>query len=317
VKINPLLLLSLAVVAVGCCRPGRKQKLPSRIHEGPFVAVAANMRHTCALQLAGTPVCFGGDDTVNPPMTPAPGIALRTIATGGRFACGLTRDDASMVCWGDCAHGRCRVPPGAFAGFTLSDDGGGCAWREPAGALCWGDSPEARGAPSLASEALRDVALGAGWGVALRKDGTLLGWGGQQVARDPRLQKAIRDRETFQAIAGKGAVLCLVGMAGEVSCIMHHQNQVPPAISGRPLRIAMANPRGVFPACILFEPAGAPGSSDVRCSRTNKNLTLPAVRDAVDIAVGADHLCALQRDGRLFCAGDDLFGQVSGSRRWP
>lgn len=278
---------------------------------GPFQSVVAFSRHTCTLDLAGHARCFGGDDVVEALATPTPKSAFVRIATAMRFACGIEADGHRAVCWGNCSGGTCITPDGAWDGLFMGGDGG-CVTR-PGKVACFGQMLPPT-PPEVETETLTRVTLGAGWIVGLRENGTLVSWGGSHViATDPRLRAAISSRRKFKGAYGAGAALCLVDRTDGVECLSHYENLVPPAVTGKPLTMAFANPQGARPACILFEN----GSGTLtRCTETLKRRTLTPVQNARDIAVGNEHLCALMQDGSLSCQGEDMFGQVSGKNAW-
>lgn len=308
-----LVALVLGVAGLTGCRLKRKGGASGSTGSlaGPFQSVVATSRHTCTLDLAGHARCFGGDDVVEALATPTPKTPFVRIATAMRFACGLEAESRHAVCWGNCSGGICITPEGEWDGLFMGGDGG-CVTR-PGKVACFGQMLPPT-PPEVETETLTQVTLGAGWIVGLRENGTLVSWGGGHViATDPRLRAAISSRRKFKAAYGAGAALCLIDRTDGVECLSHYENLVPPAVPGKPLTMAFANPRGARPACILFEH----GSGTLtRCTETNKGRLLTPVQNARDIAVGNDHLCALMQDGSLSCQGEDMFGQVSGRKAW-
>jgi hypothetical protein len=311
--------------ALLACRPGRSRGHKT-IARKTFdaVEVAVNAKHTCLLLDSGLPKCFGGDDTRNPPMTPAPKQPLRRLRTGRRFACALRQSDSSVACWGDCSvPGRCGAPAGAFEDLSLADDDGGCAWSSAGSPRveCWGGWLKRYPPPAeLGSASLKQLVLSVDWAVGLKSDGTLIAWGSGAVVGDPKLKIALAGKATFRSIGGRGAMLCLVDSAGARSCISYYDNQVPPIVAGNVLRIDAASPRGAIPACVLVDRAGA---RSVSCTATNKGHRLTGLSgNIVDMAVGDDHVCLLLSGKQVTCVGDDLYGRVSGrsllsNASWP
>ena len=298
-------------VLSSCC-PRRSGANHSVSHEFDARAVAANATHTCLLRTDGTPWCFGGDTSVSPPMTPAPKVPLSRLETGRRFACGIRAADGGAVCWGDChASHRCATPAGQFEELALHDDSGGCAFSRSASRVaCWGDWLTRFAPPvELAATLLSQLVFGPDWAVALRSDGTLLAWGHGAVVHDPILLAAVRGRQAFSSIGGRGALLCLIDPAGVPTCLSHHANATPPRVTGKALMIDASGPRGAVPACVLSEHSG---ERRWACSASNKGRNLEVLRgEIIDAAVGDDHVCVLFRGGRVRCVGDDLYGRVT------
>lgn len=311
-----LILLTAAVLAC-------KSKGPNR-QTYDATALAVNGAHTCLIQLDGTPRCFGGDNSVNPPMVPAPKVALTRIESAIRFACGLRASDGGLTCWGACnLKAACAPPAGRFDDFALHDEAGGCAWRHAPKpeVACWGAGWSGITSPPGGINALdlKQVVFGPDWAVALKSDGTLISWGSSALLADPILTRAISSGKRVDSIGGRGALLCLIA-AGHPECISYWSNQVPPHVSGKALQIDAASPRGAIPACVLSEGGG---TRELRCSKSNKGKTLGTLRgDIDDIGIGNDHVCVLKRGNRVECVGDDLYGRVSGrslgrSTDWP
>lgn len=163
-----LLATTLLAVAGAChARPGVGRQTT---HPGRYDAVVATGRHTCLLDDAGRVRCFGGDGIAPSRMKKAPEVPLSAIATGRRFACGVTRDAGALVCWGACDGAECAPPPAetGFVGLALADHDGGCAWTDAGKLSCWGDGFVFRPPPAhILGRPVRDVVLGTGWGLVL------------------------------------------------------------------------------------------------------------------------------------------------------
>src|SRR5690606_12823798 len=205
---HPTLLCSLIVLSAAAlaCR----SKGPAR-ETYAAKAVAVNGTHTCLLQLDGTPRCFGGDDSRNPPMVAAPKIALTRIESGIRFACGLRASDGELTCWGACnLKAACAPPPGRFDDFALHDEAGGCAWRHAPKpeVVCWGAGWSGITSPpgGVTSLDLKQIVFGPDWAVALKMDGSLISWGSSALLADPMLTKAIASGKRVDSIGGRGAL---------------------------------------------------------------------------------------------------------------
>lgn len=317
-------LLAVAVLASACCCGGRTRLRPPRFkrnttvearHPGPFRSVVASAHHTCLLYRTGRAQCFGGDDTVTPPMVPTPTDAFRTIATGRRFACGIVEGSREIKCWGACVGSTCVPPAGAFDDLFLGDSAG-CATRTGGGVVCFG-APLPATPPTVAREELVQIVIGMDWAVGRRPDGTLVTWGGHQaVATDPRLAAAIGARTRYRSIGGAGAELCLVDLAGTITCLAHHGNPEPPHARGAVVQVAFSNPRGARPACVLWDDPKS-GHTTTSCTSGNKGKPLAPIASALALAAGDDHVCGLLGDGSVSCNGLDDVQQVTGKKAWP
>jgi hypothetical protein len=109
---------------------------------GGFSSVAAGQSHACALDVDGTPTCWGAlsyGDTIEPPL----GARYAEVAAGNGTTCGLT-SDGTIECWGgdsDYTHVlqiSGYEPEGTFINVALGWDLA-CGVREDGGVVCWGN----------------------------------------------------------------------------------------------------------------------------------------------------------------------------------
>jgi hypothetical protein len=108
---------------------------------GVFSSVAAGQFHACALDVDGTPTCWGAlsyGDTIEPPL----GARYAEVAAGNGATCGLT-SDGTIQCWGgdsDYTHVlqiSGYEPEGTFINVALGPDVA-CGVRDDGGLICWG-----------------------------------------------------------------------------------------------------------------------------------------------------------------------------------
>lgn len=134
--------------------------VPTRVAGGfRFVYVGAGSAHNCGLTSDGIAYCWGNntngilgvDSTRGPLLVPtavAHNIPFRSLATTYSGACGLTRNDATLYCWGFAMPpGRLSVTvptlvPGGVAFFATLGIGPtgnhACAITSAHAAWCWG-----------------------------------------------------------------------------------------------------------------------------------------------------------------------------------
>ncbi|MGN6152688.1 MAG: hypothetical protein ACTHOH_11885 [Lysobacteraceae bacterium] len=254
-------------------------------------ALAAGAAHTCNLDDAGRPDCWGRDDRAQ--TTPPPTEALG-IDANGDHACAL---DATrfLQCWGDGQRDANLPPPGLQVRALDVGQFGGCGIQRNGDATCWGWN--ANGQASPPAGAFRRVATGLNHGCGVRDDGTLACWGyaadGQTAApAGTYLTVDVGERHSC-AIAGDGRLRCW-GLDSE-------GQSTPPADDARYVALAV----GTFHACAIR------GDGGLACwGRNDHGQAMPPAGRFVLVAAGGAHTCAVRDDGVRMCWGDDAAGQA-------
>jgi hypothetical protein len=252
---------------------------PTRVGNfNDWLRVSTGERHTCALRAPGVLYCFGDND-------------LGQLGSG---------DTATRL-----------TPRAIDTPLPLRDIACGgmncCAIDEDGGLSCWGDNLEGKagqddpyGSPDvtrpLAVEPgarFRSVALGQGHVCAIRESGALACWGRNTsgelgIGPEPiqtRAPRQVGDARDYEAVAASQHHTCAVRSDGGLWCWGHNGH---------------------------YE-LGTP-EFDVALSTPQRMNSAVAFRD---VAAGWFHTCALARDGRLYCWGRAIEGQLGLARIEP
>jgi alpha-tubulin suppressor-like RCC1 family protein len=234
------------------------------------------------------------------------------IATGQAHSCALKQNGA-VTCWGNNGGGQLgsegasqvipRTIPGWFGVVALSAGSfHTCALQQAGTVACWGNNYDRQlGAGTAADMSVSPVtlpdltnlvAVSAGYRhtCVMARSGSAACWGsnsagqlGNAGASDPSPSPvAVSGLTNALALSAGGAHTCALTVDGAVLCWGRNQ-------SGQ----------------LGHDSAGAPSASP---------LTVLGLTDAVALSGGADHTCALQRDGAVLCWGSNGSGQLgSGS----
>jgi alpha-tubulin suppressor-like RCC1 family protein len=306
--------------------------------------IAAGVDFTCLLSRDGHVRCWGDNALGQLTGSDRPHVVegldqVKQLVAGHSQVCAL-RADASVWCWGSnwqgelgagtdarvdsCPSEPCsRRPlpvPGIRARSIAAGGGTSCAALEDGGVACWGDAqfkqiPGARercttsnvpcAKAPVAIKGVTDavqVAVG-GWHVcALRKTGQLLCWGGNehgQVGAD-RTGNALcaRDYLCVPAPTPVAGVVARQVVAGPFhTCALEQDGHV--ACWGRDDDGALGGP----PA---DETCRSPLGARYPCS--SKPQRVRALARVARLAPGGS--CAIADDDRLYCWGDDRYGQL-------
>ena len=285
------------------------------------MSMSAWLGHSCAVE-SGRLYCWGpnesgqlgvGDrDDRNRKTRVGSANDWLAVATGEHFSCGI-RAPGQLYCWGANNLGQlgvgdteARLQPSAVPGgdhvAQIAAGGESACAIDPGGALyCWGDNLEGKpgqadpyGSPDVLAPAhvgadrWKLVAVGQGHVCGVRSDGHVLCWG-----RNTNLELAIgsdtpgQTREPTETVITAGFV--------SLSASQHHT-------------------------------CGVHGDGSLVCwgGNDHSELSVPAAdlprsgepvqvgtdMDWAETAVGWFHSCARKRDGRLFCWGRAIEGQL-------
>jgi alpha-tubulin suppressor-like RCC1 family protein len=266
--------------------------------------------HSCFLRADGTALCWGanstgtisigrlGDGTTADRATPAPVVTLSNavqLAAGGSHTCARLAA-GSVMCWGKGmvrGDGATQDSPDALTPvpvFALDDaveiaagSENACAIRATGGVVCWGrfileggGSPRIYGAPTPVAGAVGAVDLAAGetHACALLVDGTVVCWGSN--ASNELGDGLYMSRSDARAVPGLADVV-EIAAGGRTTCARR-------------------------------------SAGTVFCWGRGASGEVPALADAVEIAVGSDdqrfHACARRASGAVVCWGEGSRGEL-------
>lgn len=315
-----------------------------RFHVEPATQLSAGEEHTCGLlrdnlsaggESVANVYCWGlndrgqvaklgGQDRLSPE------VVLRDaldVATGPKHSCAITRDDVrkgKLECWGDNTLGQSnpqmttsstlKLPSKLeyeYASFVKTCAGAqfSCGLTDSGRLLCWGLNSSGALGP--------DVELGA------------ITRGPVEVARG----------EKFYEVGCGRAHICATSFDGQTVCWGDNTNKQlgaidAPTTSTSPIPTTIAGNTFDFETLELHKDTscGVLKDGSLLCwgDNASRNLTsqhidaalpeptpitLPPPRGstsaAIDsVALGDKHACAITRDGRLFCWGQNTWGQV-------
>jgi hypothetical protein len=158
------------------------------------VAVAGGLRFSLALTYDGR-VFAWGDSRYR--QTSVPGGLTNVVAiAAGRDHCLVLRADGTVVAWGANDHGQTTVPHGLTNGVAIAaGDAHNLVLRADGTVVAWGAGQVRRlpipneskdyGQSDVPPQLTNAVAVAAGWAhsLALRADGTVVAWGGNNFGQ--------------------------------------------------------------------------------------------------------------------------------------
>ena len=282
---------------------------------GPAISTALD--HSCALA-AGTVRCWGangfgqlGNGTTTDSGTPVMAMAITTaiaVSVGFTHSCALLASGV-ITCWGSNANGQLgdstatnRTTPVIVAGIsdaTAIAAGGyhSCALRSVGSVVCWGyngwgqlgdGTTTSRTSPVAVSglSGVSSLALGYYSSCAILVGGTVRCWGynldgqlGNGTTTSSSLPVAVSQLTDATAISAGNYHVCVVRSGGSVAC--WGSNGFAQLGNG-------------------FEgPSGSHTPAPVNY-----------ISNAIGVAAGGFHSCALRLDGSVYCWGYNFFGQL-------
>lgn len=283
-------------------------------------ALAMPPGNVVEVELGGAGICAryaGGDVYCAPdlhqPLAKLPQVAAVQLSVGAGHACAVTTDQNSK-CWGMNGSGQLgngtrvasatpvtvaqligvrQVAAGAVSSCAITD--AGAVW-------CWGSDA--------------DCELGRGLGGPPISDGTLP----LTVDDDRLVASAVTVADQFAcAVTTDGAVKCWgsnsAGQLGDHAAggAAESPNRIPTLAGVTQLSIG-----GSHACAIVAGAATCWGKNDVHQTSSAvvasvaapSPVPLPSDPALADIEAGADHTCALTKDGAVLCWGDNTGGEI-------
>jgi len=269
-----------------------------------FSSVSAGAEHTCGVTAEGTVFCWGGNGRARV----APGLGERQlvpfpsrsgfglVSAGGNFTCALGRD-GSVSCWGVLAP-----PAGRFRTLT-SGSGYACGITGAGSAACWGandrgqlgdgtTAARAAGAQVSSDVNFEMVAAGDTHACGLL-EGHVYCWGSDERGQTGTgaLQTGYVTRPT--EIEGDYPYLSFVTAGTHHTCVLTR--------TGTAL-------------CWGANDFGQLGDGSSQPRSAPRPVRPPMGGNAAltfeTLSAGQRHTCAIARTKRLYCWGDNRFGQL-------
>jgi alpha-tubulin suppressor-like RCC1 family protein len=322
--------LAFLVLVAGCDKllglqpptvPPAPDAPPDAIPPGNWSAVAAGLRHTCAIEQGdGSLWCWGGNDfgvlgqapTTFENDTPAriDGSKWIALSSAGTATCGI-RDDHSLWCWGEDSNFQLgpsgtSIPPGmqvqipgSWASISIHVDHA-CGLQMDQSLWCWGGNSHGQlgngvtggsyPTPAQIQGAWTMVSAGDEYTCGVQTDGSGWCWGlgvfsqlGNGLATSRVMPTLIAGGGTYRAIAAGTFSTCGLRTDGTIRCWggNSHGQVGDLTTSDRAVPVAIGDDS----------------------------------TDWASITVGLLHACATRNDGSLWCWGDNSHGQLATPRQ--
>lgn len=287
----------------------------------PIVQVAARGDHSCALTRAGHVFCWGkntygelgdGKREDSSLAVRVPLVDAAELAIGFDFSCARRRGGA-VVCWGNDQDGQLGTGRGGKPGqwslepITVTQlarvaqisagDYHACARLEDGTVWCWGNAEDGQlgtadqrvlatphAIPGLSG--ITAIASGAAHVCALDGRGTVRCWGRNTEGQlgDGQIGSRIKP----VSVRGLADVVELAS-GGMHSCARRRDGRV---------------------ACWGDNASGQLGAAAGRDAKRHEPVLVDGVHDVVELALGGNHSCVRQTNGRTACWGGNEFGQL-------
>ncbi len=296
---------------------------------GTILGISTGDSHACAATSAGALKCWGsnafgqiGDGTAAMRLAPTGVLNLSNgmvgVAAGGMHSCGLTAS-GRVKCWGFNRHGELgdgsnenRLAPvdvvglpGPAVAITVGDFHS-CALLATGGVKCWGYNNYGQ---------LGDRTNTTRWAPV-----DVYGLTGNVIAIDAGSNHTC-------AILTQGTLLCWGdNYAGQLGIGTKDEMDAPTRVKNLAGIAIVAVRAGTSHTCALTSAGGVKcwgGNSSGELGDGTTDIRLSPVdvaglnNGAVEIAVGADHSCALLSNNTVKCWGSSTFGQVGNGSDIP
>jgi len=273
------------------------------VNIGACKAVAAGLNFSAAVRADGTVVVWGSPQHgVQAVPSNATNVKSLSAASFANHILAL-KEDGTVVAWGRNDQGQCAVPVGLSGVVEVAAGGQGeegddfsLALTSQGRVIAWGSNKNGQRKVPAKLKKAKSIAAGDDYGIALRPDGTLIGWG-----EVPPFGPSLRASRIF-AGNGEGAIATLNGyfMPFEDLDTMAKED-----LSG-----IVQISAGYDGNCVALRNDGrvvAWGRNDERQSRVPAGLS-----GVVMVSAGDDYALALRSNGKIVYWGGD-----GGVRKMP
>ncbi len=324
-----LLLWTAGAAAVGCGRTVKppvpassfEPRLVPRVHAGD--SVTAGAAHACAALADGRVLCWGnnaagqlGSGAFGGPSAPVvvEGISSATVVAAGYLHTCALLVGGSVACWGDNHEGQfgaravtasplpVPVPDVRHAVQVVAGWAHSCALLKDGTVRCWGNNDEGQlgsGTRELAQGPVRvrrvggarAIAAGVAHTCAVLSDGSVACWGSDGYGQ--------RAGTTFSLRAPEAVRIAGIASATSVT-------------AGRNHTCALLDDGSI--ACWGSNVLGQLGNRTGAVS-PSVPVAVEGVTDALGLAAGFFHTCALLRDRSVRCWGANAAGQLGAPSR--
>ena len=294
------------------------------------VAVGAGWEHTCAVHATGEVSCWGDDssgelgngETADSVPVPVKAVGLDDavdVTAGDWHTCAL-RSTGEVSCWGRNRDGQLGnddmgidsyVPvsvTGISDAVSVSANGEhSCAVHATGEVSCWGDNwrgelgngesgPGAESAVPVKVSGFSDalaVAIGFDHTCALREGGKVSCWGSNELGQVGNGRDFVAETLDDSFIAGPSEVVSLddaiaITAGSSSSCAVRETGEV---------------------SCWGSNSFGQLGNSEVH-SESPSPVSVSGIDDAVGVAAGGGHTCAVRQGGAVSCFGSNIYGEL-------
>jgi alpha-tubulin suppressor-like RCC1 family protein len=271
--------------------PPHLTTVPVVVGTGHFVDVAVGAKDSCALDASGAAYCAGDNFWKQLGVDTTASVCTEPQSPSYSASCSTTFVRVSGT-----TTFR-RIFAGGYTTCGVTSTGDAYCWGMNLAAQANSGLPPTNATPALASTSVSFNLMSGGLShmCGLTATGVAYCWGrggfgelgtGAQIAQEA--PTAVASALTFTRISAGGSHACAVATSGDVYCWGTNTN------------FELGSPTS--------ESCNGNSSYSVTCSTTP--IAVAGLPKAVDVAVGAQHSCALAVSGAVYCWGDGTRGQL-------